>query len=297
MRKLSRDIVSLEDRMIALEKSMIEVRTNLRDSSTNRARSAQNLFDDSRHRFQGATEDVRVISETMEDLRSENERLRQRLRRVEEPHATTELKDPSVDAAAGIIATSASVAATGGAKKKRPYARRKPFAAAKAVTPAVADADSSLTPNYDQDGPSQLGSLAALNEITAAMTRANSADGNQITDRSAAEIPDAAHDISHANTAVIINGENLSTGQQENLRRTSDEMIGGGEGDEPYAQKKKSRPYDSVETDEMMIDPALRSASTAANPEVPVSLPQVLSSIENPPDPGKTVCTAREDQE
>jgi hypothetical protein len=287
IKKLSRGIDSLQDRMLALERSMVEVRTNLRDSSMIGMQSGQDVFIDGFDDLQGAAKDVRAVNGAMEDLRSENERLRQKLRRMD-PLSAGEIKDELVEAATGMMARSSSATAPEPVKKKRSHPRRKSAAPAKAITPAVADPDSSFAPNHNQDDPIQLGSLAALNEITAAMTRASSTGELQISNGSADY---QKNDESPANGALYLepgfnDGNDLLMSQQRSRRRISDEIISGDEEAGIYAQKKKLPRYGVVGMDEMMIDPALRSASVLANGQLPVS--DVLSAIENPPDQKET---------
>ena len=281
IKKLSWDIGSLQDRMLALEKSMIEVRTDLRASSTIGMSSAQDLLMANSDIMLGAARDVSSVGEAMEDLRSENERLKQRLRTMESPMADR-VKDESVEAAAGMTMVTFPSAPTEHAKMKRPYTRRKASAAPESVTPATADLDSSYAPDCGQDDPSQLGGLAALNEITAALTRASSTGELRTSNGPANHIYDgnSTQDMSRTNPGLS-EANDLVTSEQRSSR-TSDEMIDDDEEEAAtHAQKKKKTTDSIARMDDTMIDPALRSASVPANQEFPV--PKVLSSIENPP--------------
>ncbi len=333
--KLSRNVEALQDRMFALEKSRIDVRTELRTSST----EGSNLGQDSLiHNFEamlGSLKDARLAAKSMQDLRSENEQLKQRLRCVVGP-TQKDIKNESSRPAVGTNLSIPSAVPSNSVKKKRPYTRRKPLVL-KSATPAASDPDASFTSNHDQDDPLQLGSLAALQEITAAMSQALSTNQARTSNGPAnhgvdSHIENSVNDLSEVNVALS-NSNDITSASQKKRRRAGDDMIQDGDQSETYQRRKKvsmdaagpistssqsdrpheeprliaglltfqgtephqsfatqlqdaAMPFDIAGENEMMIDPALRSTSIPPNQTFPA--PNVLSSIENPPDQRQT---------
>jgi hypothetical protein len=338
IRRLSKSLDSLQDRMLALEKAIIQIRMELRASGAG-CGNRQDLVIDSFEAMLGAMKDTRYASQAMEDLRAENEELKQRLRSKSTP-TTDQVEDErpaaTVETAAGV----ASTAAPEPPKKKRAHAKRKSGAHQKSVTPAASatgDPDSSFCATHDQDGPSQIGGLAALDQITAAMSRTHPASPAQVLNGPENQVlpgyprRNFTHGIPDLNQGLQGGNESIS-GQPDKGPRfaetiTRDVEVAGSyarkkrksgdadtqepagsqvdKGDEPRITAEQSAlpctepqqsfatqlqnaaaPFEIAATDEMMIDPALRSATMPINPELPVS--NVLASIENPPDQRKT---------
>lgn len=337
IKKLSRNLESLQDRMLALEKSMIGVRADSRSSSMEGLRGGQDMFIDDFEAMHGDLKDARFVATTMEDLRLENEQLKQKLHSAAAP-TVGEVNDLSSKGAADKAAIFPSTAPSLPAKKKRPYTRRKPLASRNSTTPAASglvDPDSSFASIHDQSHPSQLGSLAALKEITAAMAQAPSASQRRISndplDHGFGGHCDQNPENGSlgADLAALSNGDDMMTSQPNKRRRIGGDLMTGGDNpavsgsgkneaahvadlastsshpEEPrlkaeFPTLQGTRPHRSIArqlqdvaktfeiagTDEMVIDPALRSTCVPADHNSPV--PGVLLSIENPPDQGQS---------
>jgi hypothetical protein len=338
IRRLSKSLDSLQDRMLALEKSMTQIRMELRASGVG-CGNGQDLVIDSFEAMLGAMKDTRYASRAMEDLRAENEELKQRLHSKLTP-TTGQVEDECPTATVETAAGVASTAAPEPPKKKRAYARRKPGAHQKSVTPAASatgDPASSFCANHEQDGPSQIGGLAALDQITAAMSRTHSASPAQVLNGPENQVlpgyprRNFTHGIPDLNQGLQDGNEPITSQPDKGPRIaeaiTRDVDVAGSyarkkrksgeadtqdpagsqvdKGEEPRITAEQSAlpgteplqsfatqlqnaaaPFEIAATDEMMIDPALRSATMPINPELPVS--NVLSSIENPPDQRQT---------
>ncbi|KAF7503463.1 hypothetical protein GJ744_003722 [Endocarpon pusillum] len=319
IKMLSRDLESLQNRMLALEKSMTDIRTYSRAASIDGLKSGQDMFIDNFEALFGALKDARSAAITIQGLRSENEQLKQRLSYSAAPKISQTQNEPSES----VVEMATDIPITGApkpAKAKRPYIRRKPLASRKSTTRAASGSvgpDSGFASYHDEDDASYIDSLKALNQISAAMapalstSRAQSGASNQHFSNHRDE--ESVSVLSNANY-IPASGENPLTTQPKKRRRTGD-MLPNQEDPERYATDSGSR-YQSREqsqvkaesstsqetgllpsiatqlqnatdsfniasTDKMMIDPALRSTGVPANPNPPA--PAVLSSIENPP--------------
>jgi hypothetical protein len=323
IKKVSQTLQSLQDRMLALEKSMIDIRTGSRASSLDGGRSGQDIFIENFETMLGAFKDTRSAERTMEDLRAENEQLKQRLHSVGDP-TLSEVDDESLRTALRMTSTVPSTAPEVPAKKKRPYTRRKapPQRAAPGMT--------IFTPNYDQEDPSQLGGMAALKEIAAAMAQASPTNQAQ---SSYSEVNHGSNSYFDENSAnglsdfnhAFSNSNQVATSQPTKRRRTGEGMLkdcdernvvtdtvglapkstypdwhleelrfAAGDStvhriESPHSVGKH---FDIAGADEMMIDPELRSTSVPVNQSLPQ--PAVLSSIENPPDQRQTGQSAQQ---
>lgn len=324
--KLYQDIDLLGDKVLALERSLIELRTELRMSSMIVTGSGQDVLIDGFETMLGAMKGARSASKNLEDLRAENERLKQHLRTNSAP-ITDEVDRPTSETGKAEAPSAPRVAPT---KKKRPYTRRKRLATQKSVTPAaieMSDPDSSLVSNHDQEDASHLDSLAALSQITAALgepVTANQAqiltDNDtlgQVTEDNANGPSEPSHSLGNCDNQqkkrqrpreeVITDGG--VPGSYQRKKRTSIEADDSGSTNNhfeqpdheqqliasilslPESDPHQSLPaqlhnaaldFDIATTDEMAIDPALRSTSVRS---IQLQPPQnVLSSIANPPD-------------
>jgi hypothetical protein len=336
IKQLSQKIDSLQDRMLALENSIIEVRTDLRASSLGDVRIGQDMFIENFQAIFAAMKDARSANKAMEELRSENESLKQELRSIPAP-AAAEIRQASLESPFSEAAKAPFLAAPAPVKRKRPYTRRKPLVLHKAATPAATDmndADSSFTSQHDIDDPPTPVGLAALNQITAAMAQNYSNSQSQTLNDLADHESGSYTDDKLTNGNAILNhnlgdGADLPMVPPRKRRKSHEEVIGdcgvaGRRGREkgnqrnadgsltpnscpnqPFEEQRpiaepmflqKAEPaqpraaqlkdgaahFDMADVDDTVIDPALRSTSVTSRPPLPA--PNVLWSIENPPE-------------
>lgn len=325
IKKLSQTLESLQDRMLALEKSMIDVRTGSRASSTDGRSSGQDMFIENFESVLGAFKDAKSAERTMGDLRAENEQLKQRLRSVG-GSTLSEFGDESLRTVIGTTPTVPSTAPEVPPKKKRPYTRRKPPPERTAAGMKI------FASNDDQEDPSQLGSLAALKEITAAMAQVYPTNRAQSSNSEVNYESNSYIDETSANCLsdfhyALSNSDQLATSQPTKCRRTGEGMLKDGDerngatdavglapksihrdqlleelrfvaGDSTVqgigSHRSVGKHFDIAGADETMIDPALRSTSVPVNQSL--LQPAVLSSIENPPDQRQTGQSAQQEK-
>jgi hypothetical protein len=173
IKKLFGNLDLLQWRMLALEKFMIGARTNSGSFPTDGAKHGQDLTIDSFEPTIGAGQSARSVTATVEDLRLGSEQLKQELNSIAAYVAKEGSPKATLDKALGSPSTAPSLTA----KKKKSYTRRKPPTSRSSTTTAATGVVASGThfASVDvQDDSSQIGSLAALREITTAMAQAPS---------------------------------------------------------------------------------------------------------------------------
>ena len=247
IKKLSRDLESLQNRMLALEYSMTNIRTDSRAASIDGLKGGQDMFIDNFEALFGALKDARSAATTIEGLRSENEQLKQRLNYSAAPIISETQNEPSES----VVEMATDIPITGApepAKKKRPYIRRKPLASRNSTTraaPGSVGPESGFASNHDEDDASHIDSLTALNQISAAMapapstSRAQSGASNQHFSSHRGEEPVSV--LSNVNY-IPASGDDLSTTQPKKRRRTGD-MLPNWEELERYATKMRGATY------------------------------------------------------
>ncbi|ERF68594.1 hypothetical protein EPUS_04692 [Endocarpon pusillum Z07020] len=243
IKKLSRDLESLQNRMLALEKSMTDIRTYSRAASIDGPKSGRDMFIDNFEAMFDALKDARSAAITIEGLRSENEQLKQRLSYSAAPTISETQNEPSES----VVETASDIPITGAlepVKEKRSYIRRKPLASRKSTTraaPGSLGPESGFASNHDEDDASYIDSLTALNQISAAMapalstSQAQSGASNQHFSNHLGE--ESASLLSNANYIPAI-GENILTTQPRKRRRTGD-MLPNREDLKSYATKTR----------------------------------------------------------
>ena len=246
IKKLSRNLELLQDRMLALEKSITYRRTDSLALSMGGQRSGQDMVINNFEVMLGYLKDAQSSRRIMDSLRSENEQLKQRLNAVAAPtvgEVDDELSRSAIGTGPRVPSTTPSVPA----KKKRPYTRRKPLATQKSSTLAASNSvvpDSNFACNQDRDEQVQLGSLAALNEITAAMAQDPSTRQAQTSNRAVSHglsshfDENSADDLS-SDVSQVLQSENVPTTGQSKRRKTSDEGLVDGNYSEIYTRKGK----------------------------------------------------------
>lgn len=228
IKTLSRNLVSLQDRMLALEKAVMDVCSGLRPSSKDGSRSGQDMFIGCFETMLGAMKNARSAEMTVEDLKLENEQLKQRLTSITTPAVSVvdgeSFKIP-LDIIPNLPIGPPAAAPSVPVKKRGPCTKRKP-PGQRSVTRATSIM-TGLASNHDDDHPTQLGSLDALKEITAAMAQAPSTapppasnspvnydSGSHFDEPSANDLLDAKNTSS--------NGNHSATSQPKKRRRTGD---------------------------------------------------------------------------
>jgi hypothetical protein len=233
IKKLSGNLELLQERMLALENLMIGGRTGSGSSSMDGMKRGQDMIiDTSETILRGALEDARSVAMTMEDLRLENEQLKQKLQSIA-ARVASELDDVSSRDTLDKVARLPSAAPPLPAKTKKPYTRRKPLTSRKSIAMAASGLVAPVTrfaSADDQLDSSQIGSLEALREITTAMAQAPSAKQTRISNDSLhhgfgihcdQEPEDGSPD---AAGLILGNGDDTKRSQPNKRRRT-----GGGE--------------------------------------------------------------------
>ena len=315
--------------MLALENLMIGARTNSGSFPMDGMKHGQDLIDTFETTI-GAGQSARSVATTVEDLRLENERLTQEVKSIAAHVANEGSPKAALDKAVGSASTAPSLPA----KKKKPYTRRKPPTSRNSTTTTTTAASGVVAPSTrlasldDQDDSSQIGSLAALREITTAMAQALSVCQTNLStdlvhDEFGADCDQKAENGSLDTEITLSNRYDTTRSQPNKRRRTSGKEISGDDAATsacgkaaadvtdlasmsnhpeeqqldtgfPILQGAATRPsivtqlqdaannFQIANTDELMIDPALRSTSALTSQTL--SEPGVLSSIENPPD-------------
>lgn len=183
--RLSKSLDSLQDRMLALEKSMVEVRMGLRANSWNGFETEEQELTGHCDALLGAIRDAEEAEKAAAKLRAENEHLKQKLYSIEASSADKVVVDPFVTAV-WRVAPNSSTGAPEPAQKKRKRAKRKPAAnqnSAAAAAAALEGPESSFISPTELDEASQIGGLAALEQITAAMSQTYSPSPDRVMDK------------------------------------------------------------------------------------------------------------------
>jgi hypothetical protein len=329
IKKLYKDIELLQGRMLVLEQFLTGARSDPGSFLMDRMKHGQSLISDTFEAMIGAGQGARSVATTVEDPRLENVPLKQERKYIVAQVANEVSPNVALHKAVGSPSTAPSLPT----KKKKPYSRRKPPTTARnsIITAAsgVVAQSTRFASIADPDDSSQIGSLAALKEITAAMAQAPSACRTTLSNDMVHHGFGADHDQkaetgSPSAELTLGNGDDTMRSQPNKRRRTSGKEMSADDAATAVCGKNKAadvtdlaslsnhpeeqqlnigfpilqgaatRPsivtqlqdaantFQIAETDELMIDPALRS--TYAPTRQSLAEPGVLSSIENPPD-------------
>lgn len=153
----SKSIGLLQERMLSFEQSMTEIRKCSQTSHMDGLASRQDTWVDNSDDMLKALKHARSAVKTIDDLRLENERLRQRL----ECNTGATFNNIDDEGSGTAVATTSTIPSEGSsikAKKKRSYTRRKIGTDKLGVEAST----NTFGIERDQDESSHLGSLVAL---------------------------------------------------------------------------------------------------------------------------------------